>query len=76
MNIGIDIDGVLTDVRKFTIEEGLKYCEENKKGRLINPDAYDSKDVFDWNEETDLDFWKKNIFKYAETNPAIERCFK
>ena len=35
MNIGIDIDGVLTDVRKFTIEEGLKYCEENKKGRLI-----------------------------------------
>jgi len=72
MNIGIDIDGVLTDVRKFTIEEGLKYCEENKKGRLINPDAYSSEDVFDWDAETDLDFWKKNIFKYAETNPAID----
>ena len=32
MNIGIDIDGVLTDVRKFTIEAGIKYCKENKKG--------------------------------------------
>ncbi len=72
MNIGIDIDGVLTDVRKFTIEEGLKYCEENQKGKLVNPDAYSSEDVFDWDEETDLDFWKKSIFKYAETNPVIE----
>lgn len=72
MNIGIDIDGVLTDVRKFTIEEGLKYCEENQKGKLVNPDAYSSEDVFDWDEETDLDFWKKNIFKYAETNPVID----
>ena len=34
MNIGIDIDGVLTDVRKFTIEAGIKYCKENKKGKL------------------------------------------
>ena len=44
MNIGIDIDGVLTDVRKFTIEAGIKYCKENKKGKLVNPDAYNSVD--------------------------------
>lgn len=72
MNIGIDIDGVLTDVRKFTIEQGLKYCETNKKGKLINPDAYDSTDIFDWDEETDLDFWMKNIFLYAEKNSVIQ----
>ena len=72
MNIGIDIDGVLTDVRKFTIEAGIKYCKENKKGKLVNPDAYNSEDVFDWNEETDLDFWINNIFEYAEKNPVIE----
>ena len=69
---GIDIDGVLTDVRKFTIEAGIKYCKENKKGKLVNPDAYNSEDVFDWNEETDLDFWINNIFEYAEKNPVIE----
>lgn len=72
MNIGIDIDGVLTNIRKFTIEEGLKYCEQNGKGKLINPNAYDSKDVFDWDEEMDLDFWVKNIFIYAKENPPLE----
>ena len=72
MNIGIDVDGVLTNYRKFTIEQGLKYCKENNKGKLVNPEAYDSIDMFDWDEETDSDFWNKNIFLYAEKNPAIQ----
>lgn len=72
MNIGIDIDGVLTDVRQFIIDKGLKYCEENKEGELVNPDAYNSDEVFNWDKETDTDFWVKNIFSYAENNPVIE----
>lgn len=40
MNIGIDTDGVLTDIRKFTIEEGLKISElqkgKNEKRRKNN----------------------------------------
>lgn len=72
MNIGIDIDGVLTNYRKFAIEQGKKYCKENNKGELINPEAYDSTDMFNWDEETDLDFWEKNIFLYAEKNPVIQ----
>lgn len=72
MNIGIDLDGVLTNYRQFAIEQGLKYCKENKKGKLINPDGYESTDIFDWDEKTDLDFWIKNIFIYARENPAIE----
>lgn len=72
MNIGIDIDGVLTDIRKFTIEHGVKYCEENKKGKLINPDSYNSEKVFDWDRKTDLDFWAKNIFLYASENPPLD----
>ena len=71
MNIGIDIDGVLTNIREFTIEEGLKYCKEHQKGKLINPDAYCSNDVFGWDRETDLDFWFKHIFQYAEENPPL-----
>lgn len=72
MNIGIDIDGVLTDYRKFTIEQGIKYCEKTKKGKLINPNAYDSSEMFNWDKITDLDFWMKNIFLYAKNNPVIE----
>ena len=72
MNIGIDLDGVLTNYRKFTIEQGQKYCKENDKGKLIDPKAYYSTDMFNWDEETDMDFWIKNIFTYATENPAIQ----
>lgn len=72
MNIGIDLDGVLTNYRKFAIEQGQNYCKENNKGKLVNPEAYHSKDMFNWDEETDMDFWMKNIFLYAEENPVIQ----
>ena len=72
MNIGIDLDGVLTNYRKFAIEEGQKYCEENNKGKLEKPEAYYMKDMYNWDEETDYDFWIKNIFSYAKENPAIQ----
>ena len=72
MNIGIDIDGVLTDVRKFVIEEGSKYCKEHNKGELINPDVYEMKEMFGWNLATIFNFWRKNIFKYAKENPVID----
>lgn len=71
MNIGIDIDGVLTDVRRFMIDTGLKYCKENNKGKLVNPNGFNSDDIFNWDKETDTDFWVKNIFSYAENNPVI-----
>lgn len=72
MNIGIDLDGVLTNYRKFAIEQGQKYCQENTKGKLENPEAYYMKDMYNWDEKTDYDFWIKNIFIYATENPAIQ----
>ena len=62
MNIGIDLDGVLTNYRQFAIEQGQKYCEENNKGKFVNPEAYYMKDMYNWDEKTDYDFWIKNIF--------------
>ena len=72
MNIGIDLDGVLTNYRQFAIEQGQKYCKENDKGKLVNPEAYYMKDMYNWDEKTDYDFWIKNIFSYATENPAIQ----
>lgn len=71
MNIGIDLDGVLTNYREFAIEQGQKYCKENNKGKLENPEAYYMKDMYNWDEETDYDFWMKNIFSYAKEKKAI-----
>lgn len=72
MNIGIDLDGVLTNYRQFAIEQGQKYCKENDKGKLVNPEAYYMKDMYNWDEKTDYDFWIKNIFSYATENPVIQ----
>lgn len=74
MNIGIDIDGVLQNIYKFMIEEGTKYCKENNKGSLINPKAYMTYDMFGWDDETDTDFWVKNIFLYAENGEVISKA--
>lgn len=72
MNIGIDLDGVLTNYRQFAIEQGQKYCKENNKGNLVNPEAYYVIDMYNWDEKTEADFWIKNIFLYAKENPALQ----
>lgn len=71
MRIGIDIDGVLTDYLQYSKEVGTKWCNQNKKGKLIDPDAYDTMDMFGWSKLTDLKFWKENIFDYAKNNPVL-----
>ena len=74
MNIGIDIDGVLQNIYKFMIEEGSKYCKENNKGKLINPNAYNISEMFGWDDATYTDFWIKNIFLYAENEETIPKA--
>lgn len=71
MNIGIDIDGVLTNIAEFALEKGLEFCKETGKGKLIKISSYDTKEAFGWDEETDNAFWKKYLFLYATENPVI-----
>ena len=44
MNIGIDIDGVLTDLNKFQAEQGQKFFNDDL--HFFNECAYDFKDMF------------------------------
>ena len=74
MNIGIDIDGVLTNIAEFALEKGLEFCKETGKGKLIKMSSYDTKEAFGWDQETDDAFWKKYLFLYAEENPVIDKA--
>ncbi len=76
MNIGIDIDGVLTNIAEFAKEKGLEFCKETGKGKLVKDTAYDTKEAFGWDQKTDDEFWSKYIFLYASENPAIEGASK
>ncbi len=72
MNIGIDIDGVLANYHKFALEEGEKYCKEVGRGKLVDKDAYDTKDMFGWDEDTDFNFWSKIVFDYATNSKVLK----
>ena len=65
MNIGIDIDGVLTDLGKYTIEYGTKMCIEENWPLNLNIDKYWETELFNWTEGQDERFWNRYLVKYV-----------
>ena len=57
MRIGIDIDGVLTDVERFQLDYGSKYWFENNLGGFVNPNAYRVYELFGNDIELNKKFW-------------------
>jgi len=77
MRIGIDIDGVLTDIEKFQIEYGSKYFSKKNK-TIVNPNAYDTTDLFGITLEEDNEFWNLAIQDYIKVPPRnyVEEIIK
>lgn len=46
MNIGIDLDGVLTNFNEFCMSYGTKYASEIGKGKIVNSKGYESIEIF------------------------------
>ena len=72
MRIGIDIDGVLTNIEQFIVDYGTKYCVENNLPINIKAGEYDEFKTFNWSEEQGIKFWNKYIVYYATKYPARE----
>lgn len=72
MRIGIDIDGVLTDIERFILDYGTKYCIENNLPININEGEYDECKAFNWTEEQAIKFWNEYIVYYATKYKARE----
>ena len=49
--IGLDIDGVLTDIHKFQLEKGEKFFKEKFKKDVVNRDAQDINEIFECSEK-------------------------
>ena len=69
MRIGIDIDGVLTDIERFIVDYGTKFCIENNLPIEIEAGYYDEAKAFHWTEEQTLKFWNEYIVFYATKYP-------
>lgn len=70
MRIGIDIDGVLTDIEQWQLDYGSKVIFENYNKGIINPNGYDIKEIFDVERNLDDKFWEKYLFDYSTKESA------
>ncbi len=63
--VGVDADGVLTDMTKFNIEEGRKFF----KREPVKPDAYSPEEMFGINKFQKILFGLKVLDKYCKKTP-------
>ena len=70
MNIGIDIDGVITNIIRYVCDYGSKYFFEQYGKLDININAWSLKDMFHVTEKEDRECWLSLIHDYAIKEPA------
>ena len=69
MNIGIDIDGVLTNNDDYLMDTVSKYIWENNLEGIKRPYEYDYK-KWDWNQEILNKYREKYFWEYCQKEPA------
>ena len=66
MRIGIDVDGVLTDIERYMWDYGAKYLMELGEEICIDHTQYYSSDVFGWDANRDKLYWDEIFEDYSK----------
>ncbi len=66
MRIGIDIDGVLTNIEQFSLSYFSKYCVEHNIDYKIGQVSYELHEIFNVDKKVTNQYWDDFIFYYAE----------
>lgn len=75
MNIGIDVDGVLTDFEWFIDYFGEKYLKSRKQPHnIVNETVYGFAEKFNCSYKTEKDFYLRYLFWYAIHMPIVENA--
>ena len=69
MRIGIDIDGVLTDIEQWQLDVGGKFFSKYNKS-VVNRDGYEITEIFDISDELDDEFWNEYLYEYVTKEPS------
>lgn len=72
MNIGIDIDGVITDEVGYLKEKGRSYFGKD----VVNPSLYRITDLYDVSAEDQKNFWQDNFYDYVQNVSLREDASK
>ena len=65
MKIGIDIDGVLTDIEKWQLDYGSKFYFEKYGKDIVNNEGYETTDIFEVDSKLDDEFWTEYFQDYS-----------
>lgn len=66
MRIGIDIDGVLTDVKKWQLDYSSKFFSEKYDMKIVNYKGYEVANIFDVDKNLDDEFWDTYYDEYCK----------
>lgn len=69
MRIGIDIDGVLTDIEQWQLDVGGKFFSKYNKS-IVNKDGYEITEIFNISDELDDKFWNEYLYEYVTKEPS------
>lgn len=69
MNIGIDIDGVLTNDDDYILDFTSKYCYEHDLKGFDNANLYEYRKL-NWDENTINDYRKEYFLNYIKNEPS------
>lgn len=69
MRIGVDLDGVLTDLEQWQLDYGSVFFSKYNK-KIKDREGYEIIEIFDVSEELEDKFWNEYLFEYATTEPA------
>ena len=65
MRIGIDIDGVLTDVERWQLDYGSKFYYERYQKEIVDFEGYDTNQIFNVDDKLDEEFWREYFKEYT-----------
>ena len=66
MVIGVDVDGVLTELFKFIHKEGEEFAKRRNLDIKKNINGYNTKEIYGWSDEDDEVFWNEEFLKYTD----------
>ena len=70
MNIGIDVDGVLTDIQGFNRKYAPPFFKRKFNRDIVDETPYDIRDMFQCPEDERYAYWKRYLLQYAIAEPA------
>ena len=70
MNIGIDIDGVLTNMERELLDYATKMSVEEMWPINIDVNKYSEVNAFNWDNEQAQEFWSRYMIKYLTETPV------